>query len=188
MSTVIDLLALTQEEVVMRVIAKRLAVDYDSIHPKYFTFEYNPVDDNLVAVVITARQQAATGELGIWSSTRTVQFYRANLRGTASARVMQVSWVPGMAMEHVMRALRELYSFNVTIEELEFYDEATSTWVTLHDSFKPAAQSLRCRFGPNQARIVPGTSEFAVELVETNRTDLGEYLMLISAGSVAGGL
>lgn len=186
MSTIIDLLAVPQEEAIMRNLSQRMAIDYDRIHPKYFDFTYNQLDNVRVAVQLTARARTADGEISPWQGSRTVQFHRAELRGLASVRTMTVNWVPGMAVEHILRALKLLHSFNVTAGELEFLNDATGLWITLAESFRPSARLLSCRFAQSQGRIVPSTSGFKIDLAPTARNDLGEYLRVISAGSVTG--
>lgn len=188
MSTIIDLLALPQEEAIMRNLAQRMAINYDQIHPKFFTFSYNQLDNVRVAVQIRARAQAVDGTKSPWTGERTVQFHRAQLRGLPSNRVMQVNFVAGMAVEHVLRALRILYCFYVTVDEIEFYNGDTEQWVRLADSYRPQVRNIRCRFIEAQGRIAPANSEFSIELVPTIRHDLGEYLRIIAAGSIAGGL
>lgn len=188
MSKIIDLLAIPQEEAIMRNLAQRMSIDYEQIHPKFFTFSYNQLDNVRVAVQIRSRAQALDGTKSPWTGDRTVQFHRAQLRGLTSVRVMQVNYVAGMAVEHILRALRILYKFHVTVDEIEFYNGDTGQWVKLADSYRPQARNLRCRFAQAQARIAPANSEFGIELVPTIRSDLGEYLRIIAAGTIAGGL
>lgn len=187
MSAIIDLLAVTQEQVVMQVLAEKMAIDISVIDPKYFTFVYNQLDDNRVAVQCRARVQTVDGEKSPWQGDHTLQFYRAQLRGTSTARSLTVNWVPGMAMEHVLRALRLTNSFNVSIAELEFL-QADGTWVVLTETYRPAQGTLTARFVKGQARFVPSTSQFTIVLAQTIRNDLDEYLRLISAGTVTGDL
>lgn len=187
MSTIIDLLAIPQEEALMRNLAQRMAIDYAVIDPKYFTFVYNQLDDVRVSVQIRARAQAVNGDKSPWQSDRTVQFHRATLRGLPSQRLLNVNWVPGMAIEHILRALKLTHSFNVSVSELEF-QMADGTWTALSDSYRPTVKTLYCRFSQSQSRFVPSTSQFTVVLSPTVRNDLGEYLRVIAAGTVTGEL
>lgn len=169
----------------MRNLAQRMAIDYAVIDAKYFTFTYTQLDDVRVAVKIRARAQTANGQQSPWQSDHSVQFYRATLRGLPNQRVLNVNWVPGMAIEHVLRALKLTHSFNVSVAELEFQQE-DGQWTTLVDSYRPTTKTLNCRFSNSQGRFVPSTSQFTVELSTTTRSDLGEYLRVISAGTVTG--
>lgn len=187
MSTFTDLLAVTQEEAIMRDIAQRMAIDYAVIDPKYFIFTYNQLDDVRVAVKMTARVQALDGDKSPWQDERTVTFHRAQLRGLPSVRVLTVNWVPGMAMEHILRALKLVHHFNVSVSEIEVQN-TQGQWVQWAESYRPTVKTLNCRFAQAQGRIVPSTSQFTVILAPTIRNDLGEYLRLISAGTVTGAL
>jgi hypothetical protein len=187
MSTIIDLLAVSQEEAIMRQLSQRMNVDYEIIHPKFFTFTYNPLNDTQVAVQIRARAQTVNGEKSPWQDERTVQFHRAKLRGLANQRVLNVNWVSGMAIEHILRALKLTHSFNVTASEIEF-QQTDGTWIKLAESYRPVVKTLTCRFAQAQARFVPTGSEFTISLSDTVRNDLGEYLRIIAAGTVTGAL
>ena len=187
MSTFIDLLAITQEEAIMQNLSQRLAVPYAQIDPKYFTFAYNQLDDIRVAVAITGRAVSTDGDKSPWQATRSITFQRAQLRGLTSVRNLEVNWVPGMAMEHILRALKLLHSFNVSITELEFLN-ATGQWVQLAESYRPTVKTLSARFSQSQGRIAPSTSQFTIILSPTVRNDVGEYLRIIAAGTVTGAL
>lgn len=187
MSTIIDLLAVSQEEAVMRDIAQRMAIDYEVIHPRFFTFTYNHIDDSRVTVQIRARAQTVDGEKSPWINERTVQFNRATLRGLATQRVMNVNWVSGMAVEHILRALKLTHNFNVSASEIE-WQQTDGSWAQFAESYRPQAKTWNCRFGRAQARFVPSTSQFSIELASTTRVDLGEYLRLIAAGTITGAL
>jgi ABC-type ATPase with predicted acetyltransferase domain len=188
MSTTIDLLAISQEEAVIRALSARMAIDYSLIQPGFFFFGYNHIDDTKVTVTLNARAITIDGNATPWINERSIQFSRAILRGLPSQRVMTVNWVSGMAMEHVLRALFVLHSFYVTLAELEFYDAGSDTWVALAETYRPPVGVMRVRFNTAQARIVPSSSEFQVELVTTQRYDIGEYLRIISAGTITGAL
>lgn len=188
MSTFIDLLAIPQEEAIMQNLSQRMAIPYAQIDPKYFTFTYNQLDNVRVAVQIFARAQALDGTKSPWTGERTVQFHRAQFRGIAAVRVLQVNYVDGMAIEHILRALKLLHSFHVTVSELEFLNQATGQWVKLADAHRPQVSTLQCRFAPAQGRFAPAGSEFSIALVPTIRSDIGEYLRIIAAGTVAGAL
>jgi hypothetical protein len=187
MSAIIDLLAVSQEEAIMRNLAERMGVDFELIHPKYFTFTYNQLDDVRVAIQIRARAQTVNGEKSPWQADRTVQFHRAKLRGLASQRMLNVNWVSGMAIEHILRALKLTHSFNVSASELEF-QQADGSWIQLAESYRPVVKTLYCRFAASQGRFLPSSSQFTVVLSDTQRNDLGEYLRIISAGTVTGAL
>lgn len=187
MSTIIDLLAVSQEEAVMRDIAQRMAISYDVIHPRFFSFSYTHVDDSRVTVQIRSRAQTVDGEKSPWVNDRAIQFNRATLRGLASQRVMNVNWVSGMAVEHILRALKLTHNFNVSASEIE-WQQTDGTWVTFAESYRPQAKTWACRFSKTQARFVPSTSQFSIALAATARLDLGEYLRLIAAGTITGAL
>lgn len=183
-----DILACTQEEVVMLIAALASGLDRKDLNPKFFDFTYADVNGILVRATFTGRAYSKTGERGKWDGSKTIELTRAKLNRGVNPIELVVGFRNGMTMEHVLRALLVTYSFEVSAAELLMRDPATLAYQPFNMALRPTAGVIHLKFAANQARIVPEGSEFSIRLDNTGRADINDYIHAIKAGSVLGGL
>lgn len=182
-----DILATPQEQMVMLVAHRASGIDKAQLDPDYFDFSYTEKTSEIVVASFTGRNYAKDGRRGKWAGTKTIEVTRAKLnRGTLPLALI-VAYRPGMTMEHVLRALEVTYAFTVTPDEL-LMKNASGVYAAFIGAVRPEAMTLELKFAPNQARIVPTGSEFTIRLDNSQRPDINDYLHVIKAGSVTGGV
>lgn len=182
-----DILAVTQEQMVMLVVHMATQIPREKLDPGYFDFSYEHVNDETVNVTFTGRAYSKTGERGPWAGSKTIEVVRAYLNMSSRPIGLTVAFRNGMAFEHILRALAATYSFNVTASELLLKNPSTGLYEPFLETSRPSTMLLEFKFSNNQARIIPTGSEFKVVLDNSGRPDINDYLHLIKAGSIAGG-
>lgn len=182
-----DILAVTQEQMVMLVIHLATQIPREKLDPGFFDFEYAPVSDETVNVTFTGRTYSKNGQRGPWSGSKTIEITRARLNISQRPINLTVAYRNGMAFEHILRALEATYSFKVTATELLLKNTSTGSYEPFLDTSRPTGTVLEFKFSQNQARIIPTDSEFTVTLDNSGRPDINDYLHLIKAGSIVGG-
>lgn len=183
-----DLLNTPQNSIVMLVAHLVSGIEKEKLDPEYFDFSYTQIDTERVKASFTGRAYSTTGKRGIWSGTKSIELTRAKLNRGSLPIVMVIPFRNGMTYAHILRALTLMYQFNVTAEELWLKDPVTGLYGAFNESSRPTEDVLNFRFSINQGRIIPVSSEFQVRLDNSNRPDINDYLHLIKAGSVLGGL
>lgn len=183
-----DILSIEQEKVVMLIASLASGIDRNLLHPDYFDFSYLDVDGVRVNATFTGRPYSKTGERGKWTGSKTIELVRARLNQGTTPIQLVVNYRPGMSMEHVLRALNETYSFNVSASELLIKDADGPLYKPFNLSLRPPVGTIHLKFGLNQVRIIPQGSEFSIRLDNSARPDISDYLTVIRAGSVLGGL
>lgn len=183
-----DLLNTPQNSITMLVAHLVSGIEKEKLDPEYFDFTYTQIDTERVKAAFTGRAYSTTGKRGIWSGTWSIELTRAKLNRGATPIVMVVAFRQGMTYAHILRALALTYQFSVTAEELWIKDPATGLYGAFNESSRPVGDVIDFRFSIHQGRIIPVGSEFQVRLDNSNRPDISDYLHLIKAGSVLGGL
>jgi len=183
-----DLLNTPQNSIVMLVAHLVSGIEKEKLDPEYFDFTYTNLDAERVRASYTGRAYSTTGKRGLWSGTKSIELVRAKLNRGSLPIVMVIPFRSGMTYAHILRALALMYQFSVTAEELWIKDPTTGLYGAFNESSRPTQEIIDFRFSINQGRIQPVGSEFQVRLDNSNRPDINDYLHLIKAGSVLGGL
>lgn len=182
-----DILATPQEQMVMLVAHKASGIEKAQLDPDFFDFSYTEQSSEIVAAAFTGRNYAKDGRRGKWTGTKTIEITRAKFNRGSKPISLIVAYRPGMTMEHILRALEVTYSFVVTADELVLKD-TTGVYTAFNNALRPPAMTLELKFAPKQARIIPTGSEFTIRLDNSQRPDINDYLHVIKAGSITGGL
>ena len=183
-----DILEVTQEQMVMLVIHMATLMPREQLDPNYFDFVYEHIDNDKVKVSFTGRPFSKSGGRAPWSGTKSVEIVRARLNQTNRPISLTVAFKNGLAFEHVIRALKETYALNVSVGELLLKNPVSGVYESFMETSRPTSNLLEFKFCNNQARINPVGSGFSVVLDNSGRPDINDYLHLIKAGSIAGGM
>ncbi len=185
-----DILAMSQEEVVQALIRKSLG----NIAPdlKYVLMTFVKADsaanDSLCRVTLTGRNVTELGEPGKYTGNHSFTVRRATLKAAGATVALRVPYVRPMTLDEALQALYRYHSFRISADELLIKIPDGTDYQALRGNLRMTPGVYACKFSDNNLRFDPKNSDFTLELYQDERVDLGSAFATstLASMSVAG--
>lgn len=185
-----DILAMSQEEVVQALIRKSLGPIAPDLKYVMMTFVKadSAANDSLCRVTLTGRNVTDLGEPGKYTGNHSFTVRRATLKAAGATVALRVPYVRPMTLDEALQALFRYHGFRITSGELLIKEPSATDYLALRGNLRMGVGVYACKFSDNNLRFDPKNSEFTLELYEDPRLDLDSVFSTstLASMSVAG--